>query len=60
MTNEFPRRCKIDEFCAAETAIREAKLAVEAMGADVRLTDAIILLNQAQDKVADFVDGVNS
>ena len=40
----------------AERAIRDAKLAVEALGADVRLTDAVVLLGQAQDNVADFVD----
>lgn len=40
----------------AEKAIREARLAVEDMGADLLLTDAVVLLSQAQDKVADFVD----
>jgi hypothetical protein len=42
----------------AERAIRDAVLAVEQMPADVRLTEAVILLGQAQEKVANFVDGV--
>lgn len=42
----------------AETAITDAMAAVEAMPPDLRLTDAVVLLQQARDKVADFVDGV--
>jgi hypothetical protein len=42
----------------AELAIREAMVAVEEMGCDTRLTDAVNLLHKAQDAVADFVDGV--
>jgi predicted RNase H-like nuclease (RuvC/YqgF family) len=56
--NEIPRRAYIDKLTPAETAIREAVLAVEAMGADVRLTEAVILLGKARDRVADFVDGI--
>lgn len=52
----FPRRNRIDHYVPAETAIRNAVLAVEVMPADVRLTEAVILLGQAQEKVADFVD----
>jgi hypothetical protein len=44
----------------AELAILEAKEKVEAMPADVRLTDAQVLLTQAQNKVADFVDGISA
>jgi hypothetical protein len=40
----------------AELAIRNAMLAVEEAGCDVQLTDAVTLLAQARDKVADFVD----
>jgi hypothetical protein len=43
---------------SGEYAIREAVQEVEAMGADVRLTQAVILLGEAKDKVADFVDGI--
>ena len=42
---------------SGELAIRAAIHAVEDMGADVRLTDAVVLLGEAQSKVADFVDG---
>lgn len=48
----------MQEWVPAEHAIREAIMAVEAMGADVRLTEAVNLLSAAKEKVADFVDGV--
>lgn len=54
----IPRRCFVDRMTPAELAIREAMRIVEEMGADVRLTRAVILLGKAQDAVADFVDGV--
>lgn len=56
--SEIPRRCRIDLMTPAELAIRNAVDVVEGMGCDVRLTDAIVLLSQARDKVADFVDKV--
>lgn len=56
--SDIPRRNRIDQMTPAELAIRDAMSAVEAAGADVRLTDAVVLLGQAQNKVADFVDGV--
>lgn len=52
------RRARIDQNTPAELAIRAAVEAVEAVGADTRLTDAVNLLQAARDKVADFVDGV--
>jgi hypothetical protein len=57
--NDFPRRARLDKFCPAERAIWDAVGAVEAMPADLRLTDAVILLQAARDSVADFVDGVD-
>lgn len=54
----IPRRICVDRMTPAELAIREAVLAVEAAGADPRLTDAVVLLHQARERVADFVDGV--
>jgi hypothetical protein len=54
--NGFPRRNRIDLYTPAETAIREAMLAVESSGAHPLLTDAVSLLEQAKNKVADFVD----
>jgi len=60
MGNEIPRRCYIDKLVPAERAIHDAIVAVEAMPADRRLTEAQILLAQAKDKVSDFVDGVGA
>lgn len=57
-SNEIPRKCKLELMSPGELAIHEAKQIVEAMGCDERLTDAIVLLIQAQDKVADFVDNL--
>lgn len=56
----LPRRAEVDKYTEAEAAIRFAILAVERVGRDVRLTDAGILLARAQNKVADFVDHVDS
>lgn len=55
---EIPRRCRLDLMTPAELAIVAAMDAVEALPADVRLTDAVVLLAKARDRVADFVDGV--
>lgn len=51
-----PRRIQVDKMIPAELAIRAAMAAVEELPPDVRLTDAVVLLAQAQEKVADFVD----
>jgi hypothetical protein len=53
---EVPRRCRLELLSAAELAIHDATQAVEDMPADVWLTEAVILLQQARNKVADFVD----
>lgn len=55
---ETPRRCRIDLFTPAEKAIQDAVIAVEEAGCDPRLTDAVVLLQEARNKVADFVDNV--
>lgn len=52
----IPRRIRIDLYTPAETAIKNAVDAVEMTGAHPLLTDAVILLGQAKDKVSDFVD----
>ena len=57
ITKDLPRRIRMDLWTPAERAIYDAVQAVEAMPADVQLTDAVNLLTQAQRKVADFVDG---
>lgn len=53
-----PRHIQMQQWCEAERKIYDAMQAVEAMAADVRLTDAVVLLGAARDRVADFVDGV--
>jgi hypothetical protein len=58
----IPRRIRLDLMCPAELAITRAKREVESMPASTLLTEATILLSDARDKVADFVDaqdGVN-
>lgn len=57
--NAIPRRIRVDSFTPAERAIYDAVQAVEAAGADVRLTDAVVLLQAARDSVADYVDGID-
>jgi hypothetical protein len=54
--NDIPRRNKMYEWILAELAIFDAVGLVEAIGADVLLTDAVDLLHQARAKVADYVD----
>lgn len=58
MSFAIPRRIRLDQNSAAELAIRSAIHAVEALPADVRLTDAVVLLQEARENVADYVDGV--
>jgi hypothetical protein len=55
---KVPRRIQMLLWCEAEHKIQQAVDAVEVMGADVRLTDAVVLLAKARERVADFVDGV--
>lgn len=54
--NGFARRIRVDLWTPAEKAIAAAVEEVEKAGADPLLTDAVILLAQARDKVADFVE----
>jgi hypothetical protein len=54
--NEIPRRNQMDLYTPAELAIYRAIEEVERAGADIRLTDASIKLQEAQSLVADFVD----
>lgn len=58
MSEKFPRRCQVNLYTPAEKAISEAMAVVEDAGCDPLLTDAVCLLSDAKDKVADFVDGV--
>lgn len=54
--NPIPRRAFIERMTPAERAIYETIGVVEQAGCHPLLTDAVILLSQAQRKVADFVD----
>lgn len=54
--NEIPRRIRLDLNEPAELAIHNAMQEVEKIGADVRLTNAIIKLQEAKNLVADFID----
>lgn len=60
MDNPIPRRIRIDQFTPAERAIYDAVQAVEALPAHKRLTDAVVLLQQAREAVADYVDEQSS
>lgn len=51
------RRNDILQFTPAEKAIYDAIGEVEKMPAHPLLTDAVFLLQEAKNKVADFVDG---
>jgi hypothetical protein len=55
----MPRRCCIDANHAAELAIRAAVREVESLGADPLLTDAVTKLTQAQERVADWLEGLS-
>lgn len=55
----FPRRNCVDLYHPLEQRIRETAEAVEAAGAHAALTEALQLINAAQDKVADWVEGVS-
>lgn len=57
--SETPRRADTQRWTPAERAIYDAMQAVEAMAADVRLTDAVVLLDAARNSVADYIDGIS-
>ena len=57
-TPKMLRRVRLDLNTPAELAIFKAMQEVEKAGADVRLTEATMLLAKAKDCVADFIDGV--
>ena len=54
--NGFPRAIRRDLHHFAERQISDAHDTVEALGAHPLLTDAVILLSDAQRKVAEWVD----
>lgn len=52
----FPRRAWLDYLTPIETAIWITIQDVEEMGCHPFLTEAVILLQQAREKIADFVE----
>lgn len=55
--NGWPTRSDTQCWHPAERAISDASDAVEAMGASVGLTRAIVLLAKARNLVADYLEG---
>jgi hypothetical protein len=53
---QIPRRSDMTKWSRAERMIFEAVEAVEALPADRRLTDAVVLLQAARESVADYID----
>lgn len=51
-----PRRNRLDLMHPAEKAIHDAVMAIEKMEADVELTNTQVLLQQAKDKLSDYLD----
>lgn len=51
-----PSRCDLTLMSPAELAITTAMQAVEAAGCSVALTEAVTLLQQARERVADHVE----
>ena len=45
-SDQIPRRCRLELLTTEEYAIRNAIVLVEQLGADPRLTDAVVLLQR--------------
>jgi hypothetical protein len=52
----IPRRSRLDQNTYEELKIRDAILAVEEIGADLILTEVVVLLGEAKNRLADFLD----
>lgn len=55
-TNDIPRRAFVNKMIPAELSIRESVQSVERLAAHPLLTDAVVMLGDAQRKVADWYD----
>lgn len=53
----FSRRHCIDQLTPVEKTVFNAIGEVENLGADPLLTDAVVLLGQVRDKLADWLEG---
>lgn len=56
LINGFPRRYQLNHLTETEELIKKSKWFVEHIGTHPLLTEAIMLLEQAQNKVADFIE----
>ena len=56
MKENIPRRFRLDLMKPSELAIRKAIHEVEDLGADIKLTDIVNLLIEANNKVSDYLD----
>jgi len=57
---EVPRRAQMLKWIPAEKAIAEAIDAVESLGADERLTDVVVRLGEAKDRLSDWADATGN
>lgn len=53
---KIPRRINMAEWTDAEKAIQNAVNEVEKVGADPRLTDVVVMLSNARNLLADYID----
>jgi len=58
-SKDITRRIRTDLITSGEKSILDAMQEVGKWGADLRLTDAVIYLQNARDSIADFIDGVD-
>ena len=59
LVDGVPRRNRIDLQTPAEAAVRAAVAEVEALPPNIRLTKAVLLLDEARNKIADYVDSLD-
>lgn len=52
----IPRRCYLEKNTPEELAIRACIEQVEKLGADQLLTEVVVLLGEARNKLADWID----
>lgn len=55
--SEAQEQFKQDMYSEVQRGIRRAMEAVEMLGADERLTDAVVKLSEAEKHVTDFIEG---
>lgn len=58
--NGIPRRIRLDLCEPAEKIIYDAIQEVEKLGADERLTNAVVKLSEAKELVSDYIDEIKT